>query len=125
MKDPLWLEKKFLTELENELKLKGEMIKPIGNRILVKLLPRYDGISEKLNLTIVDKKKHYDGVRRGRVECVADGVKSVSAGDIVLFSGEAGESFGMDERGVNDGTEWRRLRVSDILAFEEKEEAVA
>jgi co-chaperonin GroES (HSP10) len=99
--------------------IKSEMLKPLGHRVFVKLLPRYGDLESKLNLTLVDKKKHYDGVRRGVVQAVSESVKTVRTGETVLFAGDLGESFGMDETGANDGTDWRRLKVSEILAVEE------
>lgn len=95
------------------------MIRPLGDRILVKVLPRYGGLEEKLNLVLVDRKRHFEGVRRGVVEYVGSGVQSVRTGEIILFAGDLGESFGMGEFGINDGTEFRRLKVRDCLAVEE------
>ena len=102
------------------------MIRPLRNRVMVRLLPRYGDMEAKLNLVLVDGKKHYQDVRRGVVEAAAEGVRSVKAGDTVIFYGDRGTSFGMDDNGVNDGTECRSLSVRDILAVEEtipKEEA--
>jgi co-chaperonin GroES (HSP10) len=97
------------------------MIKPFGSRIIVRLLPRYAEEENKINLILVDKQKHYQGVRRAIVEGVSDSVHSVKAGDVVVIPGDHGDSFGMTELGANDGVEWRRLRVSDVLAVEERE----
>lgn len=100
------------------------MLKPLGNRILVRLLSRYGDEENKLKLTIVDGKRHYEGIRKGEVMAVSDSVHSVMIGDIVVFRGDSGESFSMDDGGVNDGTDWRRLRTSDLLAVEEPSEHV-
>jgi co-chaperonin GroES (HSP10) len=97
------------------------MIKPFGSRIIVRLLPRYSEEENKINLILVDKQKHYQGVRRGIVEGVSDSVHSVKLGDVVVIPGDRGDSFGMTEYGANDGVEWRRLRVSEVLAVEEQE----
>lgn len=95
------------------------MIKMLPNRILVKVLPRYEGQEKKLDLILVDKKKHYEEIRRGTVEAMGRGISSVVAGEVVLFRGDAGESFGMDAGSANDGTDYRRLSAKDILAVEE------
>jgi len=97
------------------------MIKPFGSRIIVRLLPRYANEENKINLILVDSQKHYQGVRRAVVEGVSDKVYSVKAGEVVVIPGDLGDSFGMTADGANDGTEWRRLRVSDVLAVEEPE----
>ena len=97
------------------------MIKPFGSRIIVRLLPRYAEEENKIKLILVDSQKHYQGVRRGVVEGVSDSVHSVKVGEVVVIPGDRGDSFGMDDRGANDGTEWRRLRVGDVLAVEEQE----
>ncbi len=102
----------------NEGVITGAMIKPLGNRVLVKLLSRYGDLEDKHKLIIVDGKKHYEGLRKGEVMAVGPWVKSVSLGDIVIFRGDSGESFSVDSRGINDGTDWRRLRISDVLAVE-------
>jgi hypothetical protein len=96
------------------------MITPLPSRILVKMLPVYDGEFNKLNLTIVDKRKHYDhAVRKAEVRYVGRGVRDVRAGDVVLIFGASGDSFGLDDLGANDGTAWRRVREEDCLAVEE------
>ena len=95
------------------------MLKPLGSRIVVKLLPRYAGEESKLNLVLIDGQKHYQGVRRGTVEAVSGKVLSIGVGDVVVFSGDHGDSFGMNEGGANDGTEYRRLSVGDVLGVEE------
>lgn len=86
---------------------------------MVKVLPRYEALEKKLHLTLVDRKRHYEGVRKGVVESVGRGVRELSVGETVIFNGELGESFGMTERGADDGTDWRRLRAKDVLAVEE------
>ncbi len=98
------------------------MIRPLRDRLLARLLPRY---KSNIPIIIVDKQKHFDGVRRGVVEYLGPRVKDVKTGDTILFSGDAGESFGMDAHGINDGTEWRQLRESDVLAVEELQEIPA
>lgn len=95
------------------------MIKPLPNRLLVKLLPRYGDLESKLNLTLVDKKKHYEGARRGEVIGVGDRIWELKVGDIVWFHGVQGESFDRNEIGANNGTGMRRLRMKDCLAIEE------
>lgn len=95
------------------------MIKPFGSRIIVRLLPRYAEEENKINLILVDSQKHYQGVRRGVVESVSDRVHSLRPGEVVVIPGDLGDSFGMTADGANDGTEWRRLRVSEVLAVEE------
>jgi hypothetical protein len=87
--------------------------------VLVKLLPRYGDLEAKLNLTLVDKKKHYQDVRKGVVMYVGPRVRAVAPGEKVIFHGDLGESFSVGEDGVSDGTDWRRLRASEILAVEE------
>lgn len=95
------------------------MIKPLGNRILVKCLPRYGDLEKKLNIVLVDKKKHYQDLRRGVVEYVGPSVRELKPGDIVHFPGDYGESFGFNSGGISDGTDWRRLREKDCLCVEE------
>lgn len=94
------------------------MLKPLGNKILVKLLPRYGAAESKLGLTLVDNQKHYQGVRWGEVQAVSDKVYSVKVGDVIVFPGDLGTSFGMTDGRANDGTEWRHLAVSEVLAVE-------
>ena len=98
------------------------MIRPLPNRILVKLLPRYGGLSEKLNLTLVDKRKHYEGARRGEVLAVGRHITEVNPGEVVWFHGAQGKSFDENSAGFNDGTGMRVLRMTDVLAVEEKVE---
>jgi hypothetical protein len=100
------------------------MIKPFGSRIIVRLLPRYAEEENKINLILVDSQKHYQGVRRGIVEGVSDSVHSVKVGEVVVIPGDHGDSFGMTADGANDGVEWRRLKVSEVLAVEEPQEPV-
>ena len=95
------------------------MIKPLPNRVLVKVLPRYGAIESKLNLTLVDKKKHYLGARRGEVIGVGEDIASVAVGDIVWFHGAQGKTFDQNELGVNDGIGMRILRPKDLLCVEE------
>lgn len=95
------------------------MIKPLPGRVLVEILPRYLAAESKLNLTIVDKKKHFEGSRKGRVLGVGDFVRDVQSGDVVWFEGPRGKSFSRNSAGFNDGTDMRVLRASDILAVEE------
>lgn len=95
------------------------MIKPLRDRLLVKLLPRYES---KIPIVLVDKQKHFSGVRRGTAEYLGPRVRDIKFGDTIYFGGDAGESFGMDSGGINDGTEWRQLRESDVLAVEEFQE---
>lgn len=97
------------------------MIKPFGSRIIVRLLPRYAEEENKIKLILVDNQKHFQGVRRGIVEGVSDKVYSVKVGDVVVIDGDRGDSFGMTELGADDGVEWRRLKVSDVLAVEDQE----
>lgn len=97
------------------------MLKPLGNKIVVQLLPRYNAVESRLGLTLVDNQKHYQGVRWGEVKAVSDKVYSVKVGDVVVFPGDRGTSFGMDSGSINNGTEWRHLAVSEILAVEEPE----
>lgn len=95
------------------------MIRPLPNRVLVEVLPRYGELESKLNLTLVDKKKHYEGARRGRVIGVGDRIREIAVGDIVWFHGPQGQSFDKNSAGFNDGTGMRRLRQKDLLAIED------
>ena len=99
----------------------------------MKLLPVYDGEFNKLNLTIIDKKKHYDHVsRRGVVESVGVGVYGVSVGDVVVFRGDAGFSLDGDPeveneiygKGSANGTFYRWLKESDCIAVVEESPSV-
>ena len=96
-----------------------DMIRPLPNRVLVRVLPRYGDIESKLNLVVVDKKKHYEGTRRGEVLAVGKYISEVSPGEIVWFHGAQGESFDKNELGANNGIGLRRLRMKDMLAVEE------
>lgn len=102
------------------------MIKASRGRILVKLLSVYDGEFNKLNLTIIEKKKHFEHVsRRGVVESVGKSVYGVSVGDVVVFRGDAGFSLDGDPevdneiygKGSTNGTCYRWLKESDCLAI--------
>lgn len=98
------------------------MIKACRGRILVKLLSVYDGQPNPLNLTIVDKKKHYDHTsRRGVVESLGAGVHGIGLGDVVVFRGDAGFSLDGDPEFDRPeyGTEYRWLKESDCMAIEE------
>jgi co-chaperonin GroES (HSP10) len=102
------------------------MIKPLPNRVLVKLLPRWKAIEDSLHLILVDKKKHYEGARRGEVLSVGDFVVEVKVGEKVWFHGAMGKSFDKDSDGqVTDGVGLRVLRVRDILCVEHPVEEVA
>ncbi len=92
------------------------VIRPLRDRLLVKLLPRYES---KIPIILVDKQKHFAGTRRGVVEFIGPRVRDIKFGDTILFSGDLGESFGMTGESINDGTEWRQLREGDVLAVEE------
>ena len=96
-------------------------IQAARGRILVKKLPRYSGLENKLNLKLVDGKKHYDGVRRGVVESVGAGVQDVSVGDVVVFRGDAGFTFDYDPDSELQDAEnsYHWLREPDCLAVEE------
>jgi len=96
------------------------MLKALPHRVLVRMLPRYGDLESKLNLTLVDKKKHFEGSRRGEIMAVGDRVPELKPGDVVWFIGPQGQSFGKNSAGFNDGTEYRRLRYRDCLAVEEK-----
>ena len=78
------------------------MIKPLPNRVLVKVLPRYGDSESKLNLVLVDNRKHYEGARRGEVLSAGDFVRELKAGDIVWFLGAQGKSFDQNELGAHD-----------------------
>jgi len=94
------------------------MIKPLPNRILVKLLPRYES---KNNLILVDKRKHFEGSRRGEVLAVGSGIRELKAGDVVWFHGAQGKSFGKNSNDeVTDGVDFRTLRSKDVLGVEEE-----
>ena len=95
------------------------MIKPLPNRVLVKVLPRYGAIESKLNLTLVDKQKHYLGARKGEVLGVGENISSVKVGEIVWFHGAQGKTFDENELGINDGIGMRILRPKDLLAVED------
>lgn len=95
------------------------MIRPLPNRVLVKVLPRYGELESKLNLTLVDKKKHYQGARRGEVLAVGEYIREVHPGEIVWFHGAQGKSFDRNEIGANDGVGMRVLRMNEIYVVEE------
>lgn len=92
------------------------MIRPFPHYLIVKILPRYES---KLNITLVDKKKHYEDVRRGEVVAVGNRIREISSGDIVWFHGDEGDSFGSGKDLSNDGTDYRRLKMNACLAVEE------
>ena len=104
-------------------------VKPLPYRVLVELLPAYSELKNPLNLDLsvaAEKKKHFDHiVRRGKVIAVGRGVYDVQEGDLVIFQGYAGTSFGRNHKGkFNDGTNYRSLSVQEILCIEEQAEEI-
>ena len=95
------------------------VIKPLPNRVLVKVLPRYGDSESKLNLVLVDNRKHFEGNRRGIVIAIGDGVREVNVGDIVWFLGAQGKSFDENELGANDGVGMRLLQARHIFCVED------
>ena len=97
------------------------MITPTKNRLLVKMLPRYDDRPNPLNLKLVDKQKHWSGIRRGIVDSVGRNVDTVKPGETVVFEGSAG--FTLDADGLTEyqdaDNSWRWLEEKDCLAVEE------
>lgn len=97
-------------------------IRANGDRVLVKLLPAYDGISGKLGLTIIDKRKHFaHTVRRGVIESIGRRIDGISVGDVVVFCGDAGFSLDGDAgvEGEEFGEGYRWLRWKECLGVEE------
>ena len=78
-----------------------------------------------MNLTLVDKKRHYEGARRGEVLAVGKHISEVNPGEVVWFHGAQGKSFDENSAGFNDGVGMRVLRVKEIYCVEEKVEAAA
>lgn len=105
------------------------MIKPTSDRVLVRKIPRYGEMSTKLNLTLVDGKKHFDGVRRGEVISVGPYVREISQGDVVVFRGDSGYTFDYDpenrEVQDTDNASLHWLREKDCLALEMRLEGMA
>ena len=93
-------------------------VTPLGSKLIVKLLPRYEAEENKLQLKIVDKQRHYEGTRKGEVVNVGPNVREISVGDIVVFRGDLGTSFGLGAESFNDGVEYRELMETEIDAVE-------
>lgn len=75
-----------------------------------------------MQLVLVDKQKHYAGVRRGEVQAVGRGVYDVKAGDVVVFRADAGYTFDVDPdrpeiQDSENNFHW--LKEPDCLAVEE------
>ena len=103
------------------------MIQATRNRILVKLLPVTDDVSNTLNLVLVDKKKHYEHTsRKGKVASVGRGVRYIAVGDVVVFRGDAGFSMDGDPENQREifGESHRWLKESDVLAVMETETSI-
>jgi hypothetical protein len=98
------------------------VIKANRGRILVKVIPRYGDLQNKLQLTLVDKKKHYVGTRKGEVISVGRGVYEVAVGDVVYFRGDAGFTLDGDPEFAYQDSDnnFHWLKESDCLAVEDK-----
>lgn len=110
------------------------MIKPSRGRVLVKLLSATLDLPNKINLTLIDSKKHFDhSSRKGVVTAVGAGIFDVAVGDVVVFRGDAGFSLDGDpevERAeFGEGFRWLKkndlLAVFDWAAVQEDEASVA
>lgn len=94
------------------------MIKPTGSRLLVKMIPRTEQLSNALSLTLVDKEKHWrHAFRKGKIIAVGPFVRDVEVGQVVVMEGSAGTT--LDGREVGLGEEYRWLKEYEALAVEE------
>lgn len=104
------------------------MIRPTRDRVLVRMLGRYDDYRNPLGLELVDQQKHWQGgARRGRVVSVGAGVQSVKPDDVVIFRADAGFTMDGDSEVQNEvyGEGHRWLKVEDCFAVEEPREVSA
>ena len=99
------------------------MIKAIRSRILVEMFPAIDDLPNKLNLTLIDKKKHYDhALRKGKVVSVGRLVSEVGVGDVIYFRGDAGQSLDGDpelDRPEYNDVKYRWLNPREVEAVED------
>lgn len=96
------------------------MIRASRGRLLVKVLPAIDDIHNPLNLTLIDKKKHFEHAsRKGEITSVGAGVYGVRVGDIVVFRGDAGFTMDGDPEVQRPefGESYRWLKESDCMAI--------
>ena len=94
------------------------------NRILVKLLPRYETERNPLGLELVDGEKHWrGGLRRGLVTSVGVGVREIKVGDILYFKADAGFSMDGDPEMKDEvyGEGFRWLKFYEVEGVEEPE----
>ena len=104
------------------------MIQAARNRILVKVIGRYDDLKNPLGLNLVDQQKHWQGTaRRGEIISVGPGVTDVSPGEIVVYRADAGFSLDGDPELQNEvfGEAHRWLKIEDCMAVEEPREVLA
>ncbi|MFD2172253.1 co-chaperone GroES [Tumebacillus lipolyticus] len=94
------------------------MIKPIGDRVVIKVVEREEKTASGLFLPDTAKEKPQEGevvaVGTGKVVGNAIVALDVNAGDRIIFSKYAGTEV------KYDGVEYLILRESDILAIVEK-----
>lgn len=93
-------------------------IKPLGRKVVVKLLPLYKGHQ----LVIASAARHYEQVRMAEVLGVGNRVQEVRVGDEVMFEGHVGKWID-DPAKIGYQTEplYRAVDEDDILAVKEKE----
>lgn len=96
--------------------------------ILVAMIDRYQDAPNPLKLTLVDKKKHWQGgLRKGRVIQVAAYVSIVKVGDVVYF--DASDGFTLDATPGDispvDESHFRFLKESECVAIEETVEVAS
>lgn len=94
------------------------MMKPLGARVLVKMIPSTDEIENKLNLALVDKKKHWDHKsRRGLILAVGPDVFRVDVGEVVIMHGSAGKTFGEYDKAFDES--YRLIKQSECEAVDD------
>lgn len=92
-----------------------ERLKPLGNKLLVKLLPLYS--SEKISF--ISQKHHWEhATRRAEVLAAGPKVHEVKANDQVIFHGHLGKWVDPpgSEGFYSTESDFRMLKESDVLA---------
>lgn len=100
-----------------------QKIKPLGSKLLVKLLPLYSGHK----LTLINNQKHYEQMRDAEVIAVGPKVREVKPGDKVMFRGHVGKWVDDPAVGGLYTAEplYRSVEEEDVLAVYESESCAA
>lgn len=89
----------------------------------MKMLPAQDDLSNKLQLTLVDQKKHFEhATRRAVVVAVGRTTREVRMGDRIVIRGDAGFTLDGDPEVERPeyGESYRWLKEHEIDAVEER-----